>query len=339
VSPSGTRSSPPGPAAANVTVTNISLVATNATVAVVAQGTVLNVTPGANFNASADVSQACGHFGCSSGIASISIAAPFALVLTSPALPFNYDSSGSVELTLEIRAPSQPGSFSVNGSLRAFAPPGPTVVSQLGLTAAYTGLDVGFLTIQGPSLPLYVRPNASFLLNLTISSSSWFNETVAGFSLGAPFRLVDAGTPWPRPLAPNGSFAAQLTVAAGAPGNYSLNGTLAAGPTPVATVGNVTLLTSITYNPFYLNGFAFSGHPSVVRLGERFGLALWINNTDSAAHVYEVTSLAGPWIMVSFSPHGNVSIPANGSAEWTFVIEGPPVSGYYNIVVRMLNSS
>lgn len=336
----GVRSTPPtrnGGGVANTTVAigAVHLLGDRVNASVVCAACAFNVTAASEFNVSADLSRVCDVDGCSAEVSAAAIDPPFGLVATSPALPAAYPASGTVKLTLTLRAPATGGAFDVNGSVTGSSPPGPANVTAVGFSVTYSGLDAGYLRVGTPAVPLTEKPNTTFDLPLSLSSNSLYPEVVSSLSVGAPF-VVEATSPaLPLSLAAGGSVSVTLTVEAPPPGSYTLSGVVGAGPTPVVTPGNVSWRVDYFTDPFFSIAPAFGGVPAALHLGEVFTLDMWINNSDTQSHKYEVHAVSAPWQIVSVGPSGNVTVAAGAHQEWILSLAAPLTTGTFDIIVTV----
>ncbi len=293
-----------------------------------------NLSAGGEVNLSLVLDRHCSEFGCSAEVEAISVASPFGLLGTSPALPYNWTSSLPVTLLLHLAVPSTPGDYAVNGTVTGTPPPGGVAVNGVSFLTSYVGVDSGYLSVLSPDVPLKVPENTSFPITLQLESSSWYTEELAGLSLAVPFQLVSIAVSFPVRLDPNATLDVPLTVRAPTAGNYTLTGTVTTDPTPVITLGNVSWSLAYHVDPFYSVAPVLSAPPSVIRVGQTFTLDAWIYNNDTTSHIYQFTGLNSNWTAVSVSPTTLRVVDQAGSyVEWILWIQAPATAGFYNLVV------
>ena len=324
----GGHASPP-----KVNVSSIDLTGSSVNVSTVTQ-TVPELVPDGSFNVSADLTQACGTYGCSTGVRSVSVALPFTLLGSQPSLPFNWSTTSIQLVQFEFRAPSTAGTYRLHANVVAAPPPGPANVTSVSFSTVYAGIDSGFLTVSDPSLPVKVKANSTLPVTLVLTSASWYPETITSLTLAPPFRLLSIQATLPETIAPNGTLSVSVSVIAPAPGTYTLSGRVNAS-TPLVSTGNVTWSMTVYPNPFYSVNPVLGPFPSELRLGQQVTLDLRIYNNDTSGHVFEVTGVRGGWNVVGTSPTGNITVPASGEVQWTIILRAPTTEGLYNLVVQI----
>ena len=292
----------------------------------------IGLSEGATFTYTVNVTADCDVFGCATAVTSVVVEKPFLLISTTPNLPAAF-AANRTSISLQLKAPSSPGDYGVNGTIIAGGLPAVVTLSQRSWGFTYSDATAGtFGTVPTNTTALTVEGGATFSLVIPVTASNGTAIQVSSFEPPTGFTTLS--------ISPIGV----VTVAKGATQNFTVafrapahnwSGTFAGTIASVVLValvvdGSVT----ITSNPFYEPNWSISpSNASGLTPGGTFFVYVTFQGGLDVSYTIAYTSFtaSSPDIyLISETPSGTQTVNTN-PVIFTLKFQLPTVGGGFQI--------